>query len=99
MRWLSKAVVLGAVIATNGRVYESFDLASSIGFGNTSGRSYITFMPTSGGSGARGCTDGMPLGILLAITCTSQGVAPITQRKCIKGEPVGLLSAIVCSEP
>lgn len=101
MRWLSKTIVFGLMVKTmTGYIPSEMDMASTIGFGLNSEKSYI-IQPVSNGGGSkfRSCIQGMPYGILAAITenCTpAVPVPPPTFRPCSSGMSLGLLLSITC---
>jgi hypothetical protein len=78
-------------------------LASSVGFGVTGERSHIMetistmppFVPIS-----RPCGNGIPYGILLAITCPAAAIPapplPRPPRGCTTGIPYGILMGVTC---
>jgi hypothetical protein len=74
------------------------DLASTIGFGLNSQKSYIIFTQPGGSSGGPvGCTNGIPYGILLSITQPCPVFSPPAEvRGCTSGIPLGLLLSITC---
>jgi hypothetical protein len=99
MRWLNRIVILAMLIHT---IPSEMELASTIGFGLDSEKSYIIQTNPGSSSGGGGnnfqaCVNGMPYGILLAITetCPSTPSVPFS-RPCTTGMPIGILMGITC---
>jgi hypothetical protein len=105
MPWLSKAIVFGLMVKTmTGYIPSELDVVSTIGFGLDSSKSYIIQPLPNGAAGGGGsvfqsCVNGMPYGILVAITETcpfGPPIAPPSFRPCTTGIPLGILLGVTC---
>jgi hypothetical protein len=102
MRWLNKIVLFVLMVQTlNGYIPSELEIASTIGFGLNSEKSYIIQTPPNGSGGGGSpfisCLNGMPYGILVAITETCPIVSsPPFFRPCTTGIPLGILLGVTC---
>jgi hypothetical protein len=101
MRWLRNIIVFGLMVKTmSGYIPSEMDTVSTIGFGLDSELSYIIQPRPSagGGNNFKACVNGMPYGILVAITETCASFTPTVpfSRPCTTGMPLGILMGVTC---
>jgi hypothetical protein len=97
---VSGLVIIHPVKSEVSKIKSEMELASTIGFGLDSELSYIIQPRPSagGGNNFKACVNGMPYGILVAITETCASFTPTVpfSRPCTTGMPLGILMGVTC---